>query len=214
MITYTVTSTETQTIYDIQGANTCIGPCLYKEKEGHSIILRPKKRDDQFCSLLVSLYMGLHPRLGRDSPLQMLQDDVLGRISSILLSSLSVEHKRWDLKPHSGGSYTFFYPFEGEAHGYAGPENVFNGMRICSCCNNRIQEQLDDIAHAEDEDEKIVATAHMAEDCIRIVQKLEEIAICLNPALPEGARSASCPNLEDIAICLNPALPARSASCP
>ena len=191
MITYTVTFTETQTIYDIQGANTCLGPCRHKEKEGYSIIRRPKKKDHELCSLLVSLYMGLHPHLGKDSPLQMLQDDVLGRISSILLSSLSVEEKRWSLKPSSGGSYTFVYPFEGEAYGHAGPENVFKGMRICSRCNNRIQEQLDDIAYAEDEDEKIAATADMAHDCFRIVEKLEEIATCLNPALP--ARSASCP---------------------
>ncbi len=194
MITYTVTFTETQTIYDIQGANTCLGPCRYRGKEGYSIVRCPKAKNHEFCSLVVSLCMGLHPRLGKDSPLQMLHEDLLGRISSILLSSLYAEKKVWHLKPQSGGSYTLRYPYEGEAYGYEGPENVFKGMRICRGCNERRMEQHDEIARAEneqDEFEMSVLTADMAKDCHVIVQKLEDIATCLNPALP--ARSASCP---------------------
>jgi len=190
MITYTVTRTETQTVYDIKNAHICLGKCRSVVKEGHCIWMLPKKKDDEFCSLLVSLFMGLHPRLGKESPLQMLEDDVLGRISSILLSSLSVQKKRWDLMPRDGGSYTFFYPFEGEAYGYPGPKNVFKGMRVCYHCNHMMQEEQDEKWYEEDGTDRAMLE-DMAADCIRLVKKLEKNAILLNPEVP--ARSASRP---------------------
>ena len=188
MISYTVTVTETQTVYDIKSANICLGPCRNAGDEGYGLKMRPREKDRQFHSLLVSLCMGLHPRLGRDSPLQILQDDVLERISSILLSSLFVEKKRWDLKPHDGGSYTLVYPFEGEAYGYAGPQNVFRGMRICYRCDHRYQEQARDMAYSENGYARVSNNADMARDCIRIVEKLEQ-----NATRAPAARAASAP---------------------
>ena len=48
--------------------------------------------DPQFRSLLLSLCMALHPRLGKHSPLRMLQDDLLQHICSLLPASQLVKH--------------------------------------------------------------------------------------------------------------------------
>lgn len=191
MITYTITLSETATVYEIQGANICLGPCRHVSKEGCRIAMRPQKRDHEFRSLLVNLFMGLHPRLGEHSPLQTLDHDLLVLISNSLLSSLTQAQKVWDLKPNSGGHYTMTYPYEGEAFGNPGPPNVFKGMRICSRCNDRFLEQCDELDFSQEEDDRIVATADMARDCMLMVEKLEKHATWLNPPLP--ARLASCP---------------------
>jgi hypothetical protein len=68
---------------------------------------------------------------------------------------------------------------------------VFKGMRICRRCNSRYLELSTEIAYSENEQDRISDTTDMAQDCMRIVQKLEKHATCLNPALP--ARPASCP---------------------
>lgn len=48
--------------------------------------------DPQFRSLLLSLCMALHPRLGKHSPLHILQDDLLQHICSLLPASQLVKH--------------------------------------------------------------------------------------------------------------------------
>jgi len=48
--------------------------------------------DAQFRSLLLSLCMALHPRLGKRSPLHLLQDDVLQHICALLPASQLVKH--------------------------------------------------------------------------------------------------------------------------
>jgi hypothetical protein len=155
MITYTVSDTETETVYDIKSANMCLGPCPCVYIEGYRIV-------DRFEGPMTA-----------SGCFKVVQEKV------------------WDLKPLSGGSYTLHYPSPSEAYGYDGPRFVFKGMRICRTCNSRYLELSSEMAYSDNEQDRISYITDMAQDCMRIVQKLEKHATCLNPALP--ARPASCP---------------------
>jgi hypothetical protein len=48
--------------------------------------------DSQFRSLLLTLCMALHPRLGKHSPMHLLQDDLLEHICSLLPASQLAKH--------------------------------------------------------------------------------------------------------------------------
>jgi hypothetical protein len=81
-----------------------------------------------------------------------------------------VLQKVWELKPYSGGHYTLHYPYPGEAYGYDGPGFVFQGMRICSQCNQRHLELCAEMPYDPE------LRKDMARDCIRILNKLEKHA--------------------------------------